>query len=123
MSNTPPTAAVSTPPDGEETEGLSQCLDGHAEIICWGVRTSSTFLEPQLLQNVLKLCIFAHVGKLHVHTGTQASAQVGGAGEDVAQVLVPHEGVVPLLEQGLDLVTREEDQVLVPMCEQPPLPH
>lgn len=67
------------------------------------VQTSSTFLEPQLLENILKLGIFAHVGQLHVHTSAQACAQVRWAGEDVAQVLVPHEWVVTLLEQVLDL--------------------
>ena len=70
------------------------------------VQTGSTLLEPQLLENILKLGIFAQVGQLHVHTGTQTGAQVGWAGEDVAQVLVPHEFMFPLLEQGLNLNTR-----------------
>lgn len=50
--------------------------------------------------------MFAHVGQLHVHTCAQAGAQVGRAGEDVAQVLVPHEGVASVLEQALDLNNR-----------------
>lgn len=75
-------------------------------------RTSSTFLEPQLLENLFKLGVFAHIGQLHMHTCAQASAQVGWTGEDVAQVLVPHERMAPLLEQALDLKTTE------PQCKQ-----
>lgn len=65
--------------------------------------TSSTFLEPQLLENFLKLGIFAQVWQLHMYTCTQASAQVRRAGEDVTQVLIPHEFVATLLEQALNL--------------------
>jgi len=65
--------------------------------------TSSTFLEPQFLENLLKLGMFAHVWQLHMHTCTQASAQVGWAGEDVTQVLIPHERMALLLEQVLNL--------------------
>lgn len=67
------------------------------------VQTGSTFLEPQLLESLLKLGVFAHVWQLHVHTCTQAGAQVRGAGEDVAKVLIPHESVAPIFEQGLNL--------------------
>lgn len=65
--------------------------------------TSSTFLEPQFLENLLKLGMFAHVRQLHVYTCTQAGAQVRWAGEDVTQVLIPHEFMAFLLEQALDL--------------------
>lgn len=42
--------------------------------------TSSTFLEPQPLENLLKLGVLAHVWQLDVHAGTQAGAKVGWAG-------------------------------------------
>lgn len=45
----------------------------------------------------------AEFGQFYVDTTTQASAQVGGASEDVAQVLIPHEAVVVLLEHFLNL--------------------
>lgn len=67
------------------------------------LRTSSTLLEPQLLEDLLKLGMFAHVGQLNVHTCTQAGAQVGGTGEDVAQVLIPHECMAPIFEQAFNL--------------------
>lgn len=38
-----------------------------------------------------------------MYTCTQASAQVRWAGEDVTQVLIPHEFMAPLLEQALNL--------------------
>lgn len=38
-----------------------------------------------------------------MYTCTQASAQVRRAGEDVTQVLIPHEFMAPLLEQALNL--------------------
>ena len=65
--------------------------------------TSSTFLQPHPLENLLELGVFAHVGQLHVHTCTQAGAQVRWAGEDIAQVLIPHESVSSVLEQALNL--------------------
>lgn len=39
-----------------------------------------------------------------MHAPTQPSAQVGWAGEHVAQVLVPHEGVAGFLEDLLNLL-------------------
>lgn len=43
-------------------------------------------------------------GDLDVHAGPEPGAQVGGAGEDVAQALVPHELPATLLNQLLHLV-------------------
>jgi len=43
------------------------------------------------------------VWELDVDAGTETSAQVGGAGQDVAEMLVPHVRVAALLHQGLDL--------------------
>lgn len=45
----------------------------------------------------------AQLGQLDMHTAAQAGAQVRGAGQDVAQVLVPHEAVVVLFENILNL--------------------
>lgn len=47
--------------------------------------------------------MLADVGQLDVHAGAQPCAQVGGAGEHVTQVLVPHELMTLVLEQALDL--------------------
>lgn len=43
-------------------------------------------------------------GQLDVHARPQPGAQVGGAGEDVAQPLVPHELPAALLDQLLHLL-------------------
>ncbi|EDM08203.1 rCG54354 [Rattus norvegicus] len=54
------------------------------------------------------------VRQLHVHASAQPGAQVGGAGEHVAQVLVPHEGVTSLLEDLLNLRRGEGTRSWVP---------
>ena len=57
------------------------------------------------------------MGDIDVHASTEPSAEVGGAGEDVAQVLTPHELLPVLLDQVLNLqyvnysITREH-----PLC-------
>lgn len=76
------------------------------------LRTSSTFLEPQPLENLLELGVLAHVGQLDVDTSAQAGAQVGRAGEDVAQVLIPHERMASLLKQALDLKHKQADDLI-----------
>lgn len=52
--------------------------------------------------------MLTQVGQLDVHTCPQACAQVGWAGEDVAQVRVPHEFVILRLEECFNL---EEEKV------------
>lgn len=79
----------------------------HKSVFC----TGATFLEPQLLKNLLKFSMFAHIGQLDMHPSTQASAQVRWAGEDVAQVLVPHEGMAFFLEQVLNLKHNQINEV------------
>ncbi|KAG7215380.1 hypothetical protein INR49_022548, partial [Caranx melampygus] len=61
-------------------------------------------------QDLLELGVCAELGQLDVHTTTQASSQVGGAGQDVAQMLVPHEAVVVLLEDRLNLTNKEKSE-------------
>uniref|UniRef100_A0A3B5JWA1 Uncharacterized protein n=1 Tax=Takifugu rubripes TaxID=31033 RepID=A0A3B5JWA1_TAKRU len=65
MSNTPPTAAVSTPPDESRTGTHPEPSVHHVSDICKNKlehrRTSATLLEPQLLENIFKLGMFAHV--------------------------------------------------------------
>lgn len=73
--------------------------------------TCSSLLQPQPLQDLAELLVLAHVWQLDVDASTQAGAQVGRAGEDVAQVLVPHEFMTSLLKQFLDLPEREVRQV------------
>ena len=79
----------------------------HAQmcLCCIGVHqpTCSSLLQPQPLQDLPELLMLAEVRQFDVHTGPQSCAQVGRAGEDVAQVFVPHELVCSLLKQGLNL--------------------
>lgn len=65
--------------------------------------TCAAFLQAETLQDLLELGVLAEMGQLDVDAATQAGAQVGGAGQDVAQVLIPAEGVSVLLEDLLDL--------------------
>ena len=66
-------------------------------------RTGSTLLQTQPAEDLLELGVCAELGELDVHAAAQAGSQVGGAGEHVAQMLVPHEAVVVALEDRLDL--------------------
>lgn len=68
--------------------------------------TGSSLLQPQPFQDFPELLVLTKVGQLDVHAGPQPRPQVGGAGQDVAQVLVPHELVSLLLEELLDLPGR-----------------
>lgn len=70
-------------------------------------RTCAALLQAQSGQDFLKLGVSAQLGQLDVHAATQACSQVGRAGQDVAQMLVPHEAVVVLLKDLLDLVERK----------------
>ena len=66
-------------------------------------RTCAALLQTQPGQDLLKLGVCAQLGQLDVHATTQTSSQVGGAGQHVAKMLVPHEAVVVLLESLLNL--------------------
>lgn len=48
-------------------------------------------------------CYLAHQGQFDVDPSPEPSAQVGGAGEDVTEPLVPHELPASLLDQTLHL--------------------
>ena len=74
-------------------------------------RTCATLLQTQPVQDLLELGMCAELGQLDVHATTQAGSQVGGAGQDVAQMLVPHEAVVVLLEDLLNLTGEEESAI------------
>ena len=52
----------------------------------------------------------AQLGQLDVDTTTQAGTQVGGAGQDVAEMLVPHEAVIVLLENLLNLADKKKGE-------------
>ena len=65
--------------------------------------TRASLLKPQPLEHLGELLVLAQVGQLDVHPGPQPRAQVGRAGEDVAQVRVPHELVVLRLEERFNL--------------------
>lgn len=96
----------------------------------------ASFLQPQVLQDLVETrvlksrawwrCGFSNAasaqvnvrvrqasrypgekGQLDVHTGPEPGAQVGGAGEDVAKALVPHELPATLLNELLHLVTSQ----------------
>lgn len=74
--------------------------------------TCATFLQTQPSQDLLELGVCAELGQLDVHAATQAGSQVGGAGQDVAQVLVPHEAMIVLLEDLLNLTRGEKTEVV-----------
>ncbi len=77
------------------------------------INTCATLLQTQPGENLLELGVCAQLGQLDVDTTTQAGTQVGGAGQDVAEMLVPHEAVVVLLEDLLNLVSEEEKMKLI----------
>lgn len=52
-------------------------------------------------------CYLAQQGQFDVDPSPEPRAQVGGAGEDVTEPLVPHELPAPLLDQTLHLRGRE----------------
>lgn len=49
------------------------------------------------------LCYLAQPGQFDVDPGPESCAQVGGAGEDVTELLAPHELPASLLDQTLHL--------------------
>merc|ERR1719342_1013543 len=66
--------------------------------------TGSALLETEEVEDFVQLLlVLGHGGELDVDTGAEASSQVGWAGQDVAEMLVPHVRVAALLHQGLDL--------------------
>lgn len=71
--------------------------------------TCATLLQTQPGEDLLKLGMCAQLGQFDMDTTTQASAQVGGAGQDVAEMLVPHEAMVVLLEDLLNLAGVKEE--------------
>ena len=74
-------------------------------------RTCATLLQTQPLEDLVELGMGAQLGQLDMDSATQASAQVGGAGQDVTQMLVPHEAVVVLLEDILNLNGEREGEL------------
>lgn len=68
-----------------------------------GVNTGgSTGLEAHLLQDVLEVSAGRELGDLDHGTSAEARSQVGGAGQDVPEVIVVHEVVALTLEALLD---------------------
>jgi hypothetical protein len=66
--------------------------------------TDAHLLETEELENLVELLlVLAHGGELDVDAGAEAGSEVGWAGQDVSEMLVPHVGVSTLLHQGLDL--------------------
>lgn len=69
--------------------------------------TCAPFLKPQPPEHLWELLVLAQVRELDVHTCPQPCAQVGRAGEDVAQVRVPHEFVILRLEERFNLEVKK----------------
>jgi len=66
--------------------------------------TGTTLLETEEIQDFVQLLlVLGQGGELDVDAGTETSSQVGWAGQDVAEMLVPHVRVAALLHEGLDL--------------------
>lgn len=56
----------------------------------------------------------AQLGQLDMDTTTQAGTQVGGTSQDETEMLIPHEAMVVLLEDLLDLRVSIESQANIP---------
>jgi len=66
--------------------------------------TGSTLLETQFVEDVVELLlVLGEAGELDVDAGAHAGAEVGGARQHVAEMLVPHVLVAALLHEDLDL--------------------
>lgn len=78
-------------------------------VLC--VHTCATLLQAQSGQDLLKFGVCAQLGQLDVDTTTQSCAQVGGACQNETKMLVPHESMVVLLENFLDL-SKQNAQML-----------
>lgn len=61
--------------------------------------TCASFLQPKSLEDFPKFLMFPKVWELDVHTSTEPCSKVGWAGQDVAQVWIPHELIVFGLEE------------------------
>lgn len=53
--------------------------------------TSASLLQSEFLEDIPKPFISAELGQFDMDSGPQASAEVGGAGQNKAKVFVPHE--------------------------------
>lgn len=73
-----------------------------------GRRACATLLQAQSSQDLLKFGVHAEFRQFDMDTTTQTGAKVGGASEDVSQVLIPHEAMVVLLEHLLNLEPENE---------------
>lgn len=73
-------------------------------------RACATLLKAQSGQDLLKFGVLAEFGQFNMDTTTQASAQVGGASEDEAQMLIPHEAMVVFLKHFLNLELERKEQ-------------
>lgn len=107
MSKTPPTEAVSTPPERcpQESVRSTSTLPLLWEGNLW--RTCAALLQTQPGEDLLKLGMRAQLGQLDVHAAAQACSEVGRARQDVSQMLVPHEAMVVLLKDRLNLMERQ----------------
>jgi len=66
--------------------------------------TGTTLLETEEVEDSVQLLlVLGQGGKLDVDAGAETGSQVRWAGQDVAEMLVPHVRVAALLHQGLDL--------------------
>lgn len=61
--------------------------------------TCPTFLQSESLEDLSKLLMLADTGQLDMDTGTETGSQVGWAGQNISQVLIPHELMSLVLEE------------------------
>lgn len=66
--------------------------------------TCATLLKTESGQDLLEFGMCAEFGQLDVHATAQAGTQVRWAGEDETKMIVPHETMVVLLEDILNLL-------------------
>ena len=83
------------------------------QVLCFSINMSQNRLPKQITLVIhwsvsiffvlQRLCYLAQQGQFDVDPGPEPCAQVGGAGEDVTEVLIPHELPASLLDQTLHL--------------------
>lgn len=67
----------------------------------------AALLQAKVVQDLVELRVFPHVGQLHVHPGPEPCAQVAGTGENVAEMRVPLELPAFSLDVLLNLKTQK----------------
>ena len=74
--------------DNENAQSITRLLFSSGHPYTHG--TCASLLKAKLFEHVREPRVVAQLGQLNVHTSPEPSAQVGGAGENVAEMFIPH---------------------------------